>query len=158
MTGLRDILKNVIICTTLIAFLSATVFGCGQAASVSDEAITIKIAVALAEDDFRCDYLRQFESDVEAGTDGRVQCELYYQDKYGDQLTIYEALKNKYQKDDSRFTTDYLNNEKLLEELHHYYFNGIDVSPPIRLTFENIKTLEDVIRKCNVFIKKNIKH
>ena len=93
MTGLRDILKNVIICTTLIAFLSATVFGCGQAASVSDEAITIKIAVALAEDDFRCDYLRQFESDVEAGTDGRVQCELYYQDKYGDQLTIYEALK-----------------------------------------------------------------
>jgi hypothetical protein len=45
--------------------------------------------------------------------------------------------------------------EKLCD--HHYYFNGIDVSPPIQLTFENIKTLDDVIKKCNVFIKKKYK-
>ncbi len=38
-------------------------------------------------------------------------------------LRIYEALKNKYQKDDNRFSTDYLTNERILKELHHYYFN-----------------------------------
>jgi hypothetical protein len=35
---------------------------------------------------------------------------------------------------------------------HHYYFNGIDISPPIQLTFENIKTLGDLKNKCDDFI------
>ena len=43
-------------------------------------------------------------------------------------LRIYEALKNKYEKVDNRFTSDFLNNESLLRELHYYYFNGGYVS------------------------------
>ena len=35
---------------------------------------------------------------------------------------------------------------------HHYYYNGIDVSPPIQLTFENIKTLGDLKNKCDQYI------
>ena len=35
---------------------------------------------------------------------------------------------------------------------HHYYFNGIDVSTPIQLIFENIKTLGDLKNKCDEFI------
>ena len=43
-------------------------------------------------------------------------------------LRIYEALKKKYEKDDKRFTSDFLANESLLKELHYYYFNGGFVS------------------------------
>lgn len=38
-------------------------------------------------------------------------------------LRIYEALKNKYEKDDNRFASDYLNNESLLREIHNDYLN-----------------------------------
>mgnify|MGYP002868500646 CR=1 FL=1 len=43
-------------------------------------------------------------------------------------LRIYDALKKKYEKDDNRFTSNFLNNESLLRELHYYYFNGGYVS------------------------------
>ncbi len=39
-------------------------------------------------------------------------------------LRVYEALKNKYEKIDNRFVTDFLSNESLLRELHQYYFTG----------------------------------
>lgn len=35
----------------------------------------------------------------------------------------------------------------------HFYFNGVDVSPPIQLTFENMKTLGDLVKKCDDFLK-----
>ena len=38
-------------------------------------------------------------------------------------LRIYEALKNKYQTKDERFTSDFINNNSLLRELHNYYLN-----------------------------------
>jgi len=48
--------------------------------------------------------------------------------RYSIRLRIYEALKKKYEKEDNRFTPDFLNNESLLRELHYYYFNGGCVS------------------------------
>jgi transcriptional regulator with XRE-family HTH domain len=43
-------------------------------------------------------------------------------------LRVYEALNNKYKKEDNRFTDSFLSDEPLIKELHHYYFNGGYVS------------------------------
>ena len=85
--------RKVIACLVLTAVFSCAIFGCGQEKADSDGPITIRVAVAMPQDDFRCDYIRQFKTDLEEGTEGRIQCEIYYQDTYGDQLEIYDALK-----------------------------------------------------------------
>lgn len=50
-------------------------------------------------------------------------------------LRIYESLKNKYKNDDNRFSDDFLENENLIKELHHYYFNGGDISYEVLLNW-----------------------
>ena len=55
--------------------------------------------------------------------------------KHSIRLRIYEALKNKYEKDDNRFVSDFLSNESLLKELHKYYFSGGYVSYEVLLNW-----------------------
>ncbi len=93
MTGFSKFLYRAVSLILMTVMMTLVMAGCSRADSASDDAITLKIAVALPEDDFRCDFIRQFQTDVEAQTDGRVKCEIYYQDKYGDQLVIYEDIK-----------------------------------------------------------------
>ena len=93
MTTFATFLKRVIVGFTMIALFSCALCGCNTGADESSDVTTIKVAIAMHEDDFRCDYIRQFAADVEEGTGGRVKCEIFYQDTYNDQLTIYEGLK-----------------------------------------------------------------
>ena len=93
MTTFARNFQRLFICFLMMALFSCAVLACGKSVSGSDGTVTIRIACAMPEDDFRCDYLRQFKTDVEEGTDGRVKCEISYQDTYNDQLTIYDALK-----------------------------------------------------------------
>ena len=93
MTTFATYLKRVIAGYLMIVLFSCALCGCGKSVDESGDVTTIKVAVAMYEDDFRCDYIRQFAEDVREGTDGRVKCEIIYQDIASDQLTIYENLK-----------------------------------------------------------------
>ena len=93
MIAFNTIFKRAIICLVVVCFLACTIFGCGKSLNKSGDATTIKIAVAMPEDDFRCDYIKQFKADVEEGTDGRVLCEIHYIDDFNDQLIAYETIK-----------------------------------------------------------------
>lgn len=93
MTSFSKLLKRVVTCFVMMALISCAIFACNEKNEEISDVTTIKIAVALYEDDFRCDYVRQFAKSVEERTDGRVKCEIFYQDTYSDQLTIYESMK-----------------------------------------------------------------
>ncbi len=93
MTRLLTLYKKVIIPAFIIILCTFALAGCKGSSAGADGVSTIKICVAMPRDDFRCDYVRQFASDVETGTQGRVKCDVHYQDEYGDQLLIYDDMK-----------------------------------------------------------------
>ena len=93
MTGFGKLLFRAVSLIIMTVVLTLVMAGCSRADSSSDDSTTLRIAVSLPEDDFRCDYIRQFQAEVEEKTEGRVSCEIYYLDKYRDQLVIYEDLK-----------------------------------------------------------------